>query len=111
MLKRSEGNELLSAIRAVHAGKIYLDPAISSTVTSGLRSDHAAAGDPYDGLTDREREVLLLLAKGHTYQQVGEVLFISPKTVDFHRANILRKLGLTSRTDLTRYAVHSSFLP
>ena len=61
-------------------------------------------------MSEREREVLILLAQGETYQQIAEGLFISAKTVDFHRSNILRKLGLTSRADLTKYAVQRGLI-
>lgn len=105
VLKRAEGNELLTAIRTVFSGGTYLDPAISSIIANDIRRDNLAATDPYEELSDREREVFMMLAQGHTYQQIGNTLFISPKTVDFHRANILRKLGLSSRSDLTKYAV------
>ena len=105
VLKRSEGDELLTAIRAVHAGGTFFDPAIAGVVAEDVRREQDAPTDPFDALTDREREVLTLLAQGQTYQQIAETLFISPKTVDYHRANILRKLGLSTRADLTRYAV------
>ena len=105
VLKRSEGDELLTAIRAVHAGGTFFDPAIAGVVAEDVRRERDAPTDPFDALTDREREVLTLLAQGQTYQQIAETLFISPKTVDYHRANILRKLGLSTRADLTRYAV------
>lgn len=110
VLKRAEGDELLTAIRAVHAGRTFFDPAIAGVVAEDVRRERDAPTDPFDALTDREREVLTLLAKGQTYQQIAETLFISPKTVDFHRANILRKLGLSSRADLTRYAVQRGLI-
>ena len=110
MLKRAEGDELLTAIRAVHAGGTFFDPAIAGVVAEDVRRERGAPTDPFDTLTDREREVLTLLAQGQTYQQIAEMLFISPKTVDFHRANILHKLGLSSRADLTRYAVQRGLI-
>lgn len=102
ILKRSEGDELVTAIRAVKAGGTFLDPVIAGIVADMQRDGRAA--DPLDSLSGREREVMLLLAQGQTYQQAGRALFISAKTVGFHRANILRKLGLEGRADLTRYA-------
>lgn len=111
VLKRAEGDELLTAIRAVYAGGMFLDPAIAGVVASDIRRENHTDADPYHELSDREREVLVLLAQGHTYQQIGEALFISPKTVDFHRANILRKLNLSTRTDLTRFAVQRGLIP
>lgn len=110
VLKRAEGDELLNAIRTVFAGGTFLDPEIAGVVANDIRRDEHSPVDSYEQLSDREREVLLLLAQGHTYQQIGDALFISPKTVDFHRANILRKLNLASRADLTKYAVQRGLI-
>ncbi len=104
VLKRSEGNELLNAIRVVHGGGTFLDPSVAGLIASEV-CHGGKAEDPYDALSEREREVLLLLAQGKTHKQIGETLFISAKTVDFHRGNLLRKLSLSSRADLTRFAV------
>lgn len=109
VLKRSEGDELLSAIRTVYAGGTFLDPAVAGVIAEEVRHG-GAAEDPYEALSDREREVLLLLAQGKTHRQIGDALFISAKTVDFHRTNILRKLGLSSRAELTRFAVQRGLL-
>lgn len=110
VLKRAEGNELLTAIRAVHAGGTFLDPVIAGVLADDARRDPGAPADPFNALTEREREVLILLAQGKTYRQIAEMLFISAKTVDFHRANILRKLNLASRADLTKYAVQRGLI-
>lgn len=110
VLKRAEGDELLTAIRAVYAGGTFLDPAIAGVVASNIRREPDDVADPLESLSSREREVLVLLAQGQTYQQIAETLFISPKTVDFHRANILRKLGLSSRADLTKYALQRGLI-
>jgi DNA-binding NarL/FixJ family response regulator len=104
VLKRAEGDELLTAIRTVYAGGTFLDPAIAGALVSEVNRDEKTA-DPFDSLSEREREVLVLLAQGKTYQQIAEILFISPKTVDFHRVNIMRKLGLSNRAELTRFAI------
>lgn len=109
VLKRAEGDELLNAIRMVYAGGTFLDPAIAGVVADDVRGD--APADSFETLSEREREVLVLLAQGQTYQQIAQALFISVKTVDFHRANILRKLGLSTRADLTRYAVLRGLIP
>ncbi|MCL5265558.1 MAG: response regulator transcription factor [Chloroflexi bacterium] len=108
VLKRSEGDDLLRAIRIVCAGGTFFDPSMAGVIAEEVR--HRAAEDPYESLSDREREVLLLLAQGKTQKQVGEALFISPKTVDFHRTNLLRKLGLSARTDLTCYAMRRGLI-
>ena len=109
VLKRSEGDELLNAVRTVHAGGTFLDPSVAGLIAEEVRRG-GSAQDPYETLSDREREVLLLLAQGKTHKQIGETLFISAKTVDFHRTNLLRKLGLSSRADLTRYAVRRGLI-
>lgn len=111
VLKRAEGDELLNAIRVIHAGGTFLDPSVANVVVDDMRHGAAGPTDPYETLSDREREVLVLLAQGKTYQQISEILFISVKTVDFHRANIFRKLNLTTRADLTRYAVQRGLIP
>lgn len=103
MLKRAEGDELITAIRTVHAGGTFLDPAIAGAVVGEMTRDRSAEADPFDRLS--EREVLVMLARGDTYQQIAEALFISPKTVDYHRANLMRKLGLSNRAELTRFAI------
>ena len=109
VLKRAEGDELLNAIRVIHAGGTFLDLSIAGVVADDVRGDVPA--DAYETLSEREREVLVLLAQGQTYQQIADALFISVKTVDFHRANILRKLDLSSRADLTRFAVQRGLIP
>ncbi len=90
--------------------RVFLDPSIANVVAGGIRHEPGTPADPLDSLSDREREVLVLLAQGHTYQQIAETLYISPKTVDFHRANVLRKLNLASRADLTKYAVQRGLI-
>ncbi len=102
VLKRAAADQLVNAIRTVHAGEAYLDPAVASIVMEELRTpSHSGV----EGLTEREREVMVLLARGLTSREVAGTLNVSPKTVDFHRANLMQKLGLRSRTELVRFAV------
>lgn len=110
VLKRAEGDELITAIRTVHAGGTFLDPAIAGAVVGAITHDRSVEADPFDSLSEREREVLVLLARGDTYQQIAEALFISPKTVDYHRTNLMRKLGLNNRAELTRFAIQRGLL-
>ena len=111
VLKRAPDDSLVHAIRAVHAGNTYLDPRVSDVVVEDMRRRaNGIPSDPYDTLTEREREVLVLLAQGKTYQEVAETLFISVKTVDFHRANLMRKLGLPNRAELTRFAIQRDLI-
>lgn len=111
VLKRAPDDSLVQAIRAVHAGQTYTDPRISDVLVDDIRRQAAGAPpDPYDALTEREREVLVLLAQGQTYQQVAQTLFISVKTVDFHRTNLMRKLCLSNRAELTRFAMQRGLI-
>lgn len=111
VLKRAPDDSLIQAIRAVHAGQIYTDPRISDVLVDDMRRQaDGAPPDPYDTLTEREREVLVLLAQGQTYQQVAQTLFISVKTVDFHRTNLMRKLGLSNRAELIRFAMQRGLI-
>jgi two-component system response regulator NreC len=105
--KRAAPDELLTAIRAVGRGEVYLYPSLASRlVTDYLK--RANSGDQpliYDDLTPREREVLTLIAEGLTNAEIAGKLVISVKTVDRHRENIMRKLNLHSRVDLVKYAL------
>lgn len=111
VLKRAPDDTLVRAIRAVHAGETYLDPRVSDVLIGDVRRQASGAPpDPYDTLTEREREVLVLLAQGKTYQDIAEALFVSVKTVDFHRANLMRKLGLSNRAELVRFAMQRGLI-
>lgn len=106
ILKRAADTELVTAIRTVAAGKSYLDPNVTGIVVENLRQQpDTTSTDLYETLSDREREVLLLLAQGRTLREIGDILHLSPKTVDFHRANIMEKLGLKNRAELMQYAL------
>lgn len=111
VLKRAPDDSLVQAIRIIHAGNTYMDPRVSDVLVDNMQRQ--ASGSPpdlYDTLTEREREILTLLAQGKTYQEVAEALFISVKTVDFHRANLMRKLGLSNRAELTRFAMQRGLI-
>ncbi|MCL4826250.1 MAG: response regulator transcription factor [Caldilinea sp.] len=110
VLKRAPDDTLVRAIRTVAAGGSFLDPRIADVVTDSLRQQGAAPADPLETLTEREREVLQLLASGKTYQEIADTLFISVKTVDFHRTNLMRKLNLANRTELVQFAIKRSLL-
>lgn len=104
VLKQSPPPELLKAVRAVAAGGIYLDPAISSRVADGLLDGRAARRPPSGAaITERESEVLRFVAIGHSNKDIAERLAISVKTVEIHKANAMRKLGLAGRVDVIRY--------
>jgi len=106
LLKRDAGADLAEAIRAVFGWGAVLHPfaarALLDAYTSGKR---ARTGDSLEHLTDREREVLILVAEGYTNQQIAEFLHVSPKTVDGHRTSLMAKLDLHDRTDVVKYAL------
>jgi DNA-binding NarL/FixJ family response regulator len=113
LLKRAVGNELINAIRAAHRGEFYLFSSIASEVVDGYlgRDVKTAAEDsPYDKLTDREKQVLKLLAEGHSHKEIAGDLNISAKTVISHQTNISQKLNLHSRTALVKYAISKGII-
>lgn len=96
--------DLITACRAALAGESFLYP---GAVTTLIREylNRAESSDTASPLTPREEEVLKLIAEGHTGKEIAELLFVSPKTVERHRANLLEKLGMRDRLELTRYAI------
>jgi DNA-binding NarL/FixJ family response regulator len=112
VLKKAAGAELLSAIRAAHRGGLVLDPEVArGAVGEGLRAAvEDAERDPYDRLTDREKQVLKLVAEGRSNKEVAEVLGISVKTAMSHREHLMAKLGLHTRTELIRFALSRSVI-
>lgn len=113
VLKSSSPDELLSALRAVHRGDAYLCPSVAKMLVEGYqkrvdRIEGAPVRD--DGLTDREVEVLRLVAEGGTNHQVADALCISIKTVEHHRAHIMDKLHIHSSTELVKYAIRKGLI-
>jgi len=106
--KRALGSELVLAIRAVHHGDSYLYPSAAAAVIEGYR--YQTEEEPYDALTAREREILKLIAEGHTSREIADMLFISLKTVLGHRAKIMEKLDLHNRTELVKYAIRKGLV-
>lgn len=106
VLKDSNEENLLSAINTVHNGGYYLDSPIADQVLSDYFRDKSKRElkKQSDPLSEREREVLRLLAEGHSNQEVADTLYISRKTVENHRANIVRKTGIQGQVGLTKYA-------
>jgi len=108
VLKEAADTELVAAIREVAAGATYVNSALGARIVAAETRQRAdAAADP---LSEREREVLLLLALGHTNQEIAEQLCISVRTAETHRSHIMRKLGLGSRAELVRYALAHELL-
>lgn len=111
VLKQSAPAQLLQALRAVAAGGLYLDPAMKSRVADGLLArEREIPKEPRAPLSERESEVLRLTAVGHSNKEISAQLTISLKTVEVHKANAMRKLGLTGRVDLIRYGVLQGWL-
>jgi two-component system response regulator NreC len=110
--KRAAPEELLTAIRAAASGEVYLYPSLAKLlVTDYLTQEHLVSNKPkLDGLTEREREVLQYLAEGTSNDEIAVSLVISPKTVERHRENIMRKLNLHSRAELVRYAIRRGII-
>lgn len=111
ILKDAAARELLGAIRSVHKGEVVLSPAITRLiVTDYLRWGELSAQEPSDGLTDRERQILQLIAEGYTNKQIADILSISIKTVQAHRLNLMKKLDLHDRGELIKYAIQKKII-
>ena len=110
--KRAAPDELITAIRAAAAGEVYLYPSMAKLLVRDYLNAERPAEEKLnlDGLTDREREVLTHLAEGVGNEEIAEALVISPKTVERHRENIMRKLNLHSRSELVRYAIRKGII-
>jgi len=110
--KRAAPEELLTAIRAAAAGEVYLYPSLAKLLVQDylVQARHARSESTLDGLTDREQEVLTMLADGASNNEIAERLSISPKTVARHRENIMSKLNLHSRSELVKYAIRKGII-
>jgi DNA-binding NarL/FixJ family response regulator len=112
VLKDANPSEMLESVREVSAGRRYLSRALSErAIDAYAEKAQAAPADAYDMLTTREREVLQLAAESSSTSEIAARLGISPRTVETHRQNLMRKLGLQSQTDLIRYALRRGILP
>ena len=108
VLKEAADSELVTALRQVAEGERYVHPALGARMAAA--DAEAAAQADADPLSEREREVLRLLALGHTNQEIAKMLFISVRTAETHRAHIMQKLRLTTRAELVRYALAHGLL-
>jgi len=108
VLKEAADSELVAAIREVAGGGRYVHPALGARLVAAESEERKRAED--DPLSDREREVLRLLALGHTNQEIAKQLYISVRTAETHRAHIMQKLRLQSRAELVRYALDQGLL-
>jgi DNA-binding NarL/FixJ family response regulator len=105
VLKHSAPVELLAAIRAAVEGKTYLTPALAGEVFRSLKSDSAKVSDPVVRLTPRQREILQLLAEGNSAKEVGALLGISVRTVEFHKYQMMETLGIHNSAELVHFAI------
>lgn len=112
VLKDANPSEMVEAVREVSAGRRYLSRALTErAINAYAENAQTAPSDAYDTLTTREREVLQLAAESSSATEIAARLGISPRTVETHRENLMRKLGLLSQTDLIRYALRRGILP
>ena len=112
VVKKSVSSELVQAVQEVIVGRRYLGSSLTDVVVDAyLEKAESGQTDPYDSLSRREREVLHLAAHGYTNAEIAERLFISRRTVETHRANLMGKLNISNQTDLLRYALQRGILP
>ena len=108
VLKREADHALVDAVRAVSRGEPFLTNAAEHSLVREWMEDESSG--PAEPLTLREREVLKLIAEAHTNREIGEILHLAEKTVESHRANLLRKLGMRDRVELVRYAIRRGLI-
>lgn len=110
VLKKAADAELISAVRAVMRGENYVHPAMTRALLDDLLPAAHANSDPWETLSEREREVLVLVARGYTAGEIGEQLSLSPKTVETYRLRGMEKLGMRSRAALVQFALAHNLL-
>ena len=112
VLKDSSASDLVMALHEVSDGRRFLSSPLSDrAIEVYMKTSDDGEEDIYECLTNREREILQLAVEGHSNRTIGERLSISPRTVETHRANLMRKLGLKTQTNLIRFALRRGFLP
>jgi DNA-binding NarL/FixJ family response regulator len=111
VVKESNVGDMVQAVREVASGRPYLSPSISRLAMDAyIEKAKSSALDPYDTLTDREKEVLHLIAEGFSSAKIAARLYISPRTAESHRANVMKKLGLQTSTELIKYALKKGLI-
>lgn len=110
--KMAAFSELASAIQAVSKGDSYLSPTAAAALVEECQQKTTAEGrkDPYDQLTDREREVLKLVVEGHTAREIADLLVVSPKTVEWYRTSLMNKLDIHNKTELIKFAIRKALI-
>jgi len=110
LLKETASTELVDAVRKVAGGRDYVQPSLGAALAKWLEEPDSRRALATDHLTPREREVLRLIALGHTNAEVAQMLFVSQRTVENHRASVMRKLGLRTRAELVRHATDAGLV-
>lgn len=110
VLKRAAADELLRAIRTVAKGDTYIDPALAATVVEGYLDSQRAQQPNSEALSEREREVLIRIAKGFSNRQIASELALSVKTVETYKARVAEKLGLRTRVEIVKFAAQQGWL-
>lgn len=112
LVKNAADRELIDAVRAIAAGDVYVQASASRTLARALarRSDHAVERERYEQLSERERDVLVFVARGHSASEIGEKLYISPKTVETYKQRLAEKMGLSHRADYVQLCLRLALL-
>ncbi len=110
VVKEAAYEELIAAIEAVAGGKKYLSPSVSGEVINRYIKEPRSSKGPLSKLTPKEREVLRLIAAGYKNREIAERLFVSIKTIEFHRCNIMKKLDIHNQAALIRFAIRLGML-
>lgn len=105
VLKHSAPTELVAAIRAALDGRTYVTPALAGDLLRDMKREPGKANDPVASLSPRQRQILQLLAEGHSAKEIGEMLSISPRTVEFHKYQMMETLGLYTNAELVHFAI------
>jgi len=109
--KAAASSELTMGIRSVYHGDSFLSPSVTKLLVEDYQHGGARAGhDPYEQLTDRERDVLKLVAEGYTTPEIADMLKVSPKTVEGHKTSLMAKLGIHNRIELVKYALRKGII-
>jgi two-component system response regulator NreC len=110
--KAGASSELAQGIRAVYKGEAFLSPSVAKLLVENYQNTAGEHGkqDPYNSLTEREREVLKLLTEGYRTQEIADMLVVTPKTVEGHKTSLMAKLGIHNRIDLVKYALRKGII-
>jgi DNA-binding NarL/FixJ family response regulator len=110
--KMAAFSELASAIQAVYRGDSFLSPSAATALVEECQQKTAVEGekDPYQQLSDREREVLKLVVEGHTAREIADILVVSPKTVEWYKTSLMNKLNIHNKTDLIKFAIRKALI-